>query len=129
MKQSAGSDFRKLIEHFREGLYGFIGIAVGNAVLDAMVHVADQDDLTDLVYGTLHRVDLDEDILARYILVYHTVEGGDLTGDPVQTFMQVFGVHTLFHGEYIHFHYYDFIVRSSQINPIAKRKRNRGLAP
>ena len=51
----------------------------GRYALRLMLDVALHDYLSDLVNGALDGVDLDYDVLARHVLVDHTVYGRDLT--------------------------------------------------
>lgn len=76
---------------------GLIGIAVLDAVADAMAYMSFQNNLACPVQGRLGGVNLREDVLAGNILVYHAVYSLDLSYDFVEAAVQVSLIHALFH--------------------------------
>ena len=91
------SDLGVLLEDLCELGQGLLGIAVLDTVLDAMVDVPHKYDLTDLVYRTLDRINLNEYLLAGYILVYEPLEARYLPGNPLQAPVKIVGIHALLH--------------------------------
>lgn len=92
----------------REPIDGFCKIPDGSfdiTVLDAFAHTMIQmslkDDLADFVQGAFGRIDLNKDVLARYILVDHLVDGIALTDDLFETTMEIVGIHALAHMRYL----------------------------
>jgi hypothetical protein len=63
--------------------YGFVRVAVLNALADTMVQMSLQNNLPDLVQRALDRIYLNKHILARYVLVYHFFDRRQLTLDFV----------------------------------------------
>ena len=68
-----------------------------NAIADTVFDVPLKHDLSAAVKCRFGGVDLGEDILARYVLVDHPVNGLYLTNDFFQTAVQVIRIHALFH--------------------------------
>ena len=65
------------------------GVAVLYAAAHTVPEVSLEYYLPDLMQRVLRRVDLDEDILAGYVLVDHPLDGVHLSGDLPQPQMQV----------------------------------------
>ena len=80
------------LDALRQTRYSLVGIAVLDAIPDAVLDVAFQHHLPALVQGRFGRVDLGEDVLTGHILVDHPVNGLHLPNDLLQPTMQVVGM-------------------------------------
>ena len=73
-----------------------------DAVPDAVLDMPFQDHLAAAVQRGFGGVDLCQHILARHILVDHTVNRLHLPDDLFEAAVQIFRVHTLLHGAFLH---------------------------
>jgi hypothetical protein len=87
----------KMLYGFGKAGYGFIGVAVFDAFPDTMLQMSLQNNLPHLMQGFFCGVYLNEEVLARDILIDHFVDCLYLPGDSIQPLMQIIRVHTLAH--------------------------------
>ena len=65
----------------RKTFYCLVGVAMFDAVEDAVPDMSFEDDLAAAVQGGLGGVDLREDVLAGNVFIYHAVDRLDLADD------------------------------------------------
>ena len=87
----------KALDRLCEILDRFIGIAMLYSVLDAMSYMPLKNDLSAFMKSGFRGVELRKDILARNVLVDHSVYSLYLSYNFSESAMQIFGIHTLLH--------------------------------
>jgi len=85
------------LDRLGEFLYGLVGVAVLNALDDAVAYVPLEDDLPAFMQGGLGGIYLGEHILAGDILVDHLVNGLHLADYLFESPMKVRQIHALLH--------------------------------
>lgn len=85
-----------------EAFVGFCPRRRADAVADAVLDMALQNDLSTAVQSRLGRVDLGENILAGHVFIHHAVDGLYLPDDFFQMPMQIVCIHALLHGLHLH---------------------------
>ena len=98
--------FRQNSTHIGEAFYGlckilngFISVAALDAVAHAMADMPLEHHLAAFMQRGFRRVQLHENVLARHVLIHHTVDRLHLPDDFPQPAVQVFGVHALLHSD------------------------------
>ena len=86
-----------MFDGFRKFGHGRIGIALSDAVAHAVLKMAFEDNLANLVKGAFGCIDLHEDVLAGDILVDHAVDGLHLTDDLFEAPVKIRRIHALLH--------------------------------
>ena len=75
----------------------FVGIAMFNPFPDTMIQVSFQNNLSNLMQCSFCRIDLNQYILARDIIVYHFINGLELPDDFIKSSVKIIRIHTLTH--------------------------------